>query len=197
MNKLFGMKICLLGDGFVGKTSIKRRYLGMKFKSTYMATIGADFSLKEQEYTASDPNDSSTNHTIVIKYLIWDLAGQEKYSNIRASYFMGAKGVMLVYDCTNKSSFENLDNWLNEFSRTVKEKFPIILIANKIDLREDGVTAISTKEGNARAIELSKQFDTTVHFLETSAKTGENVNEAFNTLSAVLYDSHISKILNK
>ena len=175
------MKVCLLGNGNVGKTSIKRRYLGMQFKETYMATIGADFTLKEQEYK-----------DITIKYLIWDLAGQVKYQNIRGSYFMGAKGIMLVYDVTNKLSFDELGQWIDEFHRTVKgESTPIILVANKIDLREAGIPALSTAEGEAKAQELRDQYKTYVHFVETSAKTGENVDIAFDKLSEVLYETQI------
>lgn len=181
---IFGMKICLLGNGNVGKTSIKRRYLGMQFKETYMATIGADFTLKEQQY-----ND------VIIKYLIWDLAGQVKYQNIRGSYFMGAKGLLLVYDVTNFLSFKELNLWLEEFHQTVKEKTPLILVGNKIDLRDAGIPSISTQEGEAKAKELSEQFQTYVHFVETSAKTGINVDLAFDELSAVLYEKEIKKNL--
>lgn len=174
------MKICLLGNGNVGKTSIKRRYLGMQFKETYMATIGADFTLKEQTYK-----------DIVIKYLIWDLAGQVKYQNIRGSYFMGAKGLLLVYDVTNFLSFEELGQWLEEFHHTVKENVPIILVGNKIDLREAGIPALTTQQGQAKAKELSEKFNTYVHFIETSAKTGANVDLAFDNLSEVLYKTQI------
>ena len=145
------MKVCLLGNGYVGKTSIKRRYLGMQFKETYMATIGADFTLKEQVYK-----------DVTIKYLIWDLAGQIKYQNIRGSYFMGAKGLLLVYDVSNFLSFEEVTNWIEEFHRTVRkeEKTPIILVGNKIDLREAGIPSISTKQGEDKANELREQFET-------------------------------------
>ena len=179
------MKVCLLGNGYVGKTSIKRRYLGMRFKETYMATIGADFTLKEQDYK-----------DVIIKYLIWDLAGQIKYQNIRGSYFMGAKGLLLVYDVTNFLSFEELGSWMTEFHKTVKEKTPIILVGNKIDLREAGIVpAITTEQGEKKAKELRETFDTYVHFVETSAKTGVNVDLAFDNLSEVLYDWHISRHL--
>jgi small GTP-binding protein len=179
---MFGMKVCLLGNGYVGKTSIKRRYLGMQFKETYMATIGADFTLKEQLYK-----------DITIKYLIWDLAGQVKYQNIRGSYFMGAKGVLLVYDVTNFLSFEELNLWIEEFHRTVREKTPIILVGNKIDLRESGIPSVSTVEGKQKADSLATEFDSYVHFVETSAKTGENIDKAFDDLSEVLYNTHIVK----
>lgn len=178
------MKVCLLGNGNVGKTSIKRRYLGMSFKETYMATIGADFTLKEQDYK-----------DITFKYLIWDLAGQVKYQNIRGSYFMGAKGVMLVYDVTNRLSFDELNQWMDEFHRTVNEQTPIILVGNKIDLRETGISSISTAEGEAKAQSLRDQFRTFVHFVETSAKTGENIDIAFDKLSEVLYETQIVKHL--
>lgn len=181
---MYGMKVCLLGNGYVGKTSIKRRYLGMQFKETYMATIGADFTLKEQVYK-----------DVTIKFLIWDLAGQIKYQNIRGSYFMGAKGLLLVYDVTNFLSFEELEAWINEFHQTVKEKTPIILVGNKIDLREAGIPAISTAQGEAKADDLRAKFDTHVHFIETSAKTGVNVDLAFENLAEVLYNTHISKHL--
>lgn len=176
------MKICLLGDGYVGKTSIKRRYLGMKFKATYLATIGADFSLKVQEFKNT-----------LIKYLIWDLAGQQRYSDVRSSYYVGTKGIMLVYDVTNRSSFENLDKWIEEFKKTVPEDgIPIILIANKIDLRdEEGVPGITTEEGFKISLKLKEVYKSHVMFIETSAKTGENVDDCFLLLSDVLYETII------
>ena len=182
----YGKKVCLLGNGHVGKTSIKRRYLGMQFRETYMATIGADFTLKEHQYK-----------DIIIKYLIWDLAGQIKYQNIRDSYFLGASGLLLVYDVTNFLSFQELNLWLEEFHRTVKEPIPIILVGNKIDLREGGVLSISTGEGEAKAKELSHQFHSYVYFVETSAKTGTNIDLAFDKLSEVLYETQIEKDLIK
>lgn len=80
-------KISLLGDSFVDKTSIKKRYLGFEFEFGYLATIGDDFSIKEMEYKKTK-----------IKFMIWNLSGQEQYFTVKNGYYLGSRGIILVYD---------------------------------------------------------------------------------------------------
>ncbi|MHA1533051.1 MAG: Rab family GTPase [Candidatus Heimdallarchaeota archaeon] len=139
-------KIVLLGDGAVGKTSIRQQYLGKGFKEGYSMTIGADFCVKRVELS-----------TMIITFQIWDLAGQQRFDVVREVYYRGSSGALLVFDVSNASSFENLPAWLNELTKNNYERIvPIVLIGNKTDLRG---------------------------YLETSAKTGLNVDEAFMLLS--------------
>ncbi len=175
--KLF--KICLLGDGAVGKTSLRERYLGRPFQQSYSQTIGADFAMKEGRVGEVD-----------IKYQIWDLAGQAEFADIRGVYVMGAVGALLVFDQTRPSSFKSLIQWIDEFwKENGKGIVPILILGNKADL--------SVKKGKKITQTKIKQFCTTlskktqdrafkVEYLKTSAKTGLNVNEAFEKLGKAI-----------
>lgn len=172
-------KILLCGDGAVGKTALRERYLGGSFSPTYLMTIGADFAVKEINLTVDDEEYS-------IKGSIWDLAGQVNFQHVRALYYKGAHAMIMVYDTTTRASFVNIDKWIAEITSkgTNLTDLAVVLIGNKIDIREDIPEHISTAEGEQKAKELSEQFCSgrTVYFLETSAKTGENVEEAFATM---------------
>jgi small GTP-binding protein len=170
-------KIVLCGDGAVGKTALRLRYMGRGFQAKYMMTIGADFALKEISVT----DNIGTSKTY--KFQLWDLAGQQNFSSVRPLYYMGSNGAMLVYDVTRLSTFENTLSWVQEIVKGIsKEVFPIVLLANKIDLRRQSDIAITSEEGRELARQISDEaFDgkVKVPYIETSAKTGENVDEAF------------------
>lgn len=160
-------KIALTGDGAVGKTSIRKRYLGEGFSGDYISTFGADFALH-----TTDIGDTN------IQWQIWDLAGQPRFTEVIKAYFNRIFGAVLVYDVTRQTTFENVENWINEIwdNSGRKEKVPIVLLANKIDLREEGLGQVSTDEGRRIAEENG------LIFIETSAKTGEGINEAFEKI---------------
>ena len=124
------IKIVLLGDGAVGKTALRLRFMGHGFQSSYLSTIGADFALKEVR--TAHPK---TKEEITTKLQIWDLAGKQHYSNIRSNYYIGAHGAFIVYDVSRRSSFDNISNWIVELKKNIGNKIPIFIIANKIDLR--------------------------------------------------------------
>ncbi|MHA1347857.1 MAG: Rab family GTPase [Candidatus Heimdallarchaeaceae archaeon] len=118
-------KISLLGEGAVGKTSLRRIYLGESFKEGYMMTIGADFAVKKM----------SLNH-VEYTLQIWDLAGQQRFSAVREVYYRGTAGALLVFDISRPETYEVLPNWLHELIRNNKNRIvPIVLIGNKADLR--------------------------------------------------------------
>lgn len=189
----------LLGDGSVGKTSIKKRFVGLKFEGTYMATMGADFTIKEHKYTTSDGNE------ILLKFMIWDLAGQTRYNAVRPHYYIGSHSALLVYDVTNFNSVDSILPWITEFKKTVRQSVPITLIGNKIDLRdEQHVPGLTHEEGERLAVkvnELVSKLDTqagnynyfNVNFIETSAKNGTNINNAFDSISEHLYQRYLSE----
>ena len=127
---MVNVKICLLGDGTVGKTTIKRSFIGLPITIDYAATIGADFSIKDHKFKA-------LNEEFSIRYLIYDLAGQPRYTAIRRQYMTGAHAAIVMYDVSNRNSFNNVLNWLVEFKKVIKEDVPLVLVGNKIDLRED------------------------------------------------------------
>jgi Ras-related protein Rab-1A len=174
-------KAILLGDAAVGKTSIRRRYLGKGFISSHIATIGVDFAQKS--ITVDDQR---------VELVIWDLAGQDGYGKIRAHYYQGASALILVYDITNRESFDNASAWLAESYKHTEEIPPTAILANKVDLRSLGTGAevVTTQEGITFAEQLSEKLDVKTIFFETSAKTGENIQYAFENLTRAMIAKH-------
>ncbi|MBD3406611.1 MAG: GTP-binding protein [Candidatus Lokiarchaeota archaeon] len=178
-------KVVLMGDGSVGKTSLRRTYMGEGFRASYHITIGADFAVKKLKLAGG--------HDVSIQ--IWDLAGQEHFKNVRSSFYMGAQGALAVYSTVERSSFENLEKWLEECWGNTGRKVPIVVIGNKVDLREQfkdnpamKQTIVTTEEGQAFADKIASSG---VHasFLETSAKTGQNVEAAFLELAIKILEA--------
>ncbi|MFX1514878.1 MAG: Rab family GTPase [Promethearchaeota archaeon] len=166
-------KICLIGDGGVGKTSLRERLLGEGFESTYILTIGADFATYE--------TDIEDEH---YKFQIWDLAGQQRFDVVRAVYYRGSHGAILVFDQTRPESFSNLEEWKREMFTHVRRKIPFIVLGNKSDLKGK-----VDPEAVQEFIEKSeKEFSflknpLTIPYLDTSARTSYNVEEAFTALA--------------
>ncbi|OLS27883.1 MAG: GTPase KRas precursor [Candidatus Heimdallarchaeota archaeon LC_3] len=176
----FLMKIVLAGDGGVGKTALRERYLGRGFQSKYMMTIGADFALKE---TTIDGKS--------IKFQIWDLAGQQRFNAVRSVYYLGCLGGLLLFDVTRKESFEACAAWVKEiWTNNGKGTIPLVLLGNKSDLRDAHPDSISPEVAQRYADKLSeqaKQYGFGIHYMDTSAKTGLNVGEAFEELGKVYF----------
>jgi len=167
--KSFIYKICLVGDGGVGKTSLVLRYCENKFKENYIMTIGSNFSTKEVKL------EDYPNYNV--KLQIWDLAGQKHFSFVRPGFYKGATGIIYVHDLTRRSSFSNLPNWKDEVEKEIGQKTSI-LVGNKLDLAEDGKREIGKKEGEAFKEELGAMF-----YQETSAKEGDNVEKIFKQIT--------------
>lgn len=165
----------LIGDGGVGKTAIRERYLGKGFKSQYLLTIGADFAMR---------NDTVNGESI--RYQIWDLAGQQRFDAVREVYYKGSVGALLVYDVTRPDSYFNTPKWINElWTNNGRGRVPIVVVANKIDMRELSDDTISPEQGRVfteRLSKLTKPEGFECHFIETSAKTGINIEAAFQLL---------------
>ena len=168
------LKVLLLGDGHVGKTSLRKRFMGQNFDTQYLETLGADFAIKTITY----------KNKITFRYQVWDIAGQLRFNQLRKSFYLGGQAAMIVFDITNPHSAENLNQWIDEFwKNNGKGILPIIVIANKIDLRNQVDTCLSKDDGENIAESLSHKTPFTVPYIETSAKTGENVELAFNRLA--------------
>ncbi|OLS25396.1 MAG: GTPase KRas precursor [Candidatus Heimdallarchaeota archaeon LC_2] len=168
----FIYKVTLLGDGGVGKTSLRKRYLGEGFSSDYLTTIGADFALKRFEEES-------------ISMQIWDLAGQPRFSGVREVYYAGTKGAVLIYDITRPETFYSITDWITELitHRNLDKPLPLVLVANKTDLTsEDYYPIVEKQQGIDYAKQLSDWVKLEVPFIETSAKTGLNVENTFRTM---------------
>jgi Ras-related protein Rab-1A len=160
----FNYKILLLGDSSVGKTCFLLRYVEDTFTENFISTIGVDFKTK----IINNPDG-------VIKLQIWDTAGQDRFRSITRNYFRGSNGIMLIYDITNKSSFNSIKNWMGQIKDYLGESANIVLVGNKLDLEMH--RKVSTEEG----IRLGTDFN--IKFYETSVKSNINVNEAFECLT--------------
>lgn len=173
-SKEYRFKLILGGDGAVGKTSMVHRYVEDIFEKDYKSTIGTSIMKKECSFKELDST---------VRFVIWDLAGQAQFKRVRLKYLANAIAGILVYDVTNRASFENIDeNWYKEIKKA-SPNVALILVGNKIDLKNERV--VSREEGEL----LSEKLKLT--YLETSAKTGENINDAFKMLALQIIKKHI------
>ena len=156
------LKILIIGDSNVGKTSILLQYTSNFFQETHIATIGVEFKLKEIMLD-----------NIEYKLNIWDTAGQERFKAITKSFFKAADGIVFVYDVTNKPSFVNIKNWIKDAESKAND-FKIIIVGNKIDLNDS--REVSFEEGKNFAKKKNCPF------FESSAKDKINIDEIFITL---------------
>lgn len=185
--KIMVVKVVLLGDGAVGKTALRLRYMGHGFQSSYLSTIGADFALRDVKV-----RHPKTNEEINVRLQIWDLAGQQHYTKIRTNYYIGTHGAFVVFDVSRRASFDNITNWISELKKNIGHEIPIVILANKIDLRDSPSNAslIHTEEGERIKSKILSEFEFDVTYIETSAKTGSGVQEAFTSLIEKLIVLH-------
>jgi small GTP-binding protein len=158
-------KLLLIGDSGVGKSCLLLRFADDTYTESYISTIGVDFKIRTVEL------DGKT-----IKLQIWDTAGQERFRTITSSYYRGAHGIIVVYDVTDAESFNNVKQWLHEIDRYASENVNKLLVGNKSDLTSK--RAVSFDQGKEFADTLG------IEFLETSAKSANNVEKAFMTMAA-------------
>ena len=166
MDTIVTLKIILVGDSSVGKTSLLLKYTEGGFEENYMSTIGVDFKLKSIVVN---------NYKVNLK--IMDTCGQERFKSLNKNFYSSADGIMFVFDVTQKLSFKSIDSWL-KVPTDFTSNFKKILIGNKIDLE-------NIREVKKEMIEnYAKKED--MQYFETSAKTGENVEESFNKLAELI-----------
>lgn len=158
------IKLLMIGDSGVGKTCLLLRYANDHFSQTFITTIGIDFKIKNIDLDQKR-----------IKLQIWDTAGQERFRTITTSYFRGAQGILLVYDVTDKKSFQSIRNWVGQIQQYADVHVNKILIGNKCDIADERV--VSTEDGAQLAAEYGIQF------FETSAKNDINVEKGFITIA--------------
>ncbi|XP_065897393.1 ras-related protein Rab-10-like [Dysidea avara] len=151
------IKLLLVGDGMVGKSSLLSRYTDNVFSQVYMSTIGIDIKTKNIEVNGKR-----------VQLQMWDAAVQERFQQIIRPFFKGAAGIMFVYDITNEHSFKRLCQWMNDF-REVVPNAVLMVVGNKCDL--ENARVVSTEQGQSFADEHGCKF------IETSASDNVNVNE--------------------
>jgi len=160
-------KLVFLGDESVGKTSIITRFMYDHFDDTYQATIGIDF-LSKTMYLEDR----------VTRLQLWDTAGQERFRSLIPSYIRDSSVAMIVYDITNQNSFKSISKWVEDVREERGNDVVIMLVGNKSDLQDQ--RQITTTQGEEKSKELS------VMFMETSAKSGENIKQLFRTVATNL-----------
>lgn len=164
----------IIGNSGVGKSCLLLRYAENSFNENFFNTIGVDFKLK----TVKHEND-------VIKLQIWDTAGQERFRTLTASYYRGAQGIIIVYDVTDRETFDNVRTWITEIEKYSQAGVCKILVGNKCDMEDR--RQVTFEEGK----EFAAQFG--MPFLETSAKATQRVEEAFDTMTKEIKEKMMSK----
>lgn len=155
------IKLLTIGNSGVGKTSLLIRYSSHSFSPTFITTIGIDFKIKTVQMDGKR-----------VKLQIWDTAGQERFKTITTSYFRGAQGILLVYDTTDAETFEGINQWMQQIKQFGEENVNKMLVANKCDYPES-----EREVTKAQGEKLARDYG--MKFVETSAKTGQGVEDAF------------------
>jgi len=163
-------KILILGDPAVGKSCFLARYVENTFENVYMSTAGMDYKYKDVEL-----GDGK-----LIKLQIWDTAGQERYRTLTTNLYKGAVGIVLIYDITNKKTFDNVRSWITSIEEETSKKIILILVGNKADLKDE--RKVQKEEGE----DIAKEFN--LPFFESSAQSGLNVKSVFETLAKLIVE---------
>jgi Ras-related protein Rab-11A len=162
----YAIKIVLVGESGVGKTNLILQFARGRFNTDSKPTIGVEFATKTLNINGE-----------TVKANIWDTAGQELFRAVTSTYYRGAQGAMLVYDITSSPSFKCIEHWLTELRSNIADpNIPIMLIGNKLDLRDQ--RSVPTEDGQNYA-ERERLL-----FIEGSAKTADNIEEGFTQLIA-------------
>ncbi|GLU11646.1 hypothetical protein SLE2022_283790 [Rubroshorea leprosula] len=159
------IKLLLIGDSGVGKSCLLLRFSDVSFATSLISTICIDFKIRTIELDGKR-----------IKLQIWDTAGQERFRTITTVLYRGAKGILLVYDVTDESSFNNIKFWIHDIEQHASDKVNTILVGNKADM-DESKRAVPTAKGQALADEYG------IKFFETSAKRNLNVEEVFFSIA--------------
>jgi small GTP-binding protein len=172
MNEIPLLKVVVVGDGAVGKTTLIRRYCEGKFHASRVATIGVDFYTQQVQLPDSAGVGAQETVKGRVRLSIWDLAGQEQFEVVRTGFYRGSRAAALVYDVTSMSSLRNLKRWRDEVLQALPGQL-FLVVGNKVDLDR----TVSSELGRKAAAYFEAPY------VETSALTGEGVAELFETLA--------------
>jgi small GTP-binding protein len=169
MKRHFSFKIAVIGDVGVGKTSLINQFISRKFEKDYISTIGVNILLKDLDLVIDETD-------YLVQLMLWDIGGQEKYTQIRHMFYQGANGTIIVYDITRPASFLIVPDFLQDLEEFLQRKIPLIILGNKLDLKN--MRRVEKENGE-------KLMETTgaIAFFESSAKTGENVEQIFEIMA--------------
>ena len=165
----YRFKMVLIGAGAVGKTSLVKRFVDGAFDTSYNVTIGVDFLTKDVDINGQE-----------VKLTIWDIGGQDRFKFMRNRFYDGAHGALLIFDLSRADTYREIQKWLSDFRAFAGEEVPFILVGNKADLIEDIGEVVERKEAKSFA-----EGEGSI-YIDTSAKTGDNVEEAFQKLTRLM-----------
>ena len=174
----YKFRVVLLGEAGVGKTSLVRRYTENVFDEEYKQTIGTTFATKDIDVTGSDSDVRK------VRLNVWDMGGQSTYRELRRQFMKGASAAIVVYDVTRPETFMAMNNWFESFKEVCPDS-PVLISANKIDLA--GQRMVPQEPGRM----LKDWFQ--AEYFETSAKTGDEVNNVFSCTAEVVLDKALSE----
>lgn len=168
--RTYQFKIILIGDPMVGKTSTVLYFTNKAFRRSYLPTLGVSVTKKEVTFD-----------NIIVQLVIWDIAGQEKFHAVRQDFYSGSKGIFLVFDLTNRTSFSNIQKWYEDVNKNISDEEEIIgfVLGNKCDLEKQ------RKIDKTEAIQLANKLN--LNYFETSALRGDNIDKAFMSIAKRLY----------
>lgn len=170
MKKEMHFKLCVIGEPAVGKTSLINQFVHEKFITDYKPTLG--ISITSQSYDIQGFDEKQMN------FMIWDVAGQKFFQRVRQYYYMGSNVTFIVFDTTRRETFEKVEYWFDDIHKVIPN-LPIVIVGNKIDLDADRQVSHDEGESLARKLRCS--------YMETSAKSGENVRDAFSIVGIGLF----------
>lgn len=174
------IKVSLVGESAVGKTSLVKRFVTNEFADKYLTTLGAKVSKKHLELPLGDA-------IVEMDMTIWDIMGEKAVRELmKEAYFAGTRGVIATCDITRPSTLETLDQWIDSVFR-VAGRVPVVIAVNKVDLKDEILRLFDDEAVRLKAA----QYD--APFIHTSAKTGQGVEEAFRLLGAQIIERDVPK----
>lgn len=163
----YAFKVVVIGPSAVGKSSLIRRFVENKFSFQYKFTIGVDFLTKSVEY---EPEK-------IARLAIWDIGGQDRFKSLRRNFYDGTNGALVVFDLSRAQTFPRMKEWVSDLRQSIEKDVPIIILGNKKDLVSEVGRVIDQNEVNQFAEKVGSLL------IETSAKTGDNVENVFVELT--------------